>query len=118
MLLLPPELRQLNQMRTETEIRDAAWAEQHIAKFGHQAIYGKHDCPQCGLTWTCRKNYCKRSQESNCKACETATLLEEVQLYGKQIRQFLRLHDSSDARQLAGIVDGIIESARTIQEME
>lgn len=108
-------VRRGNVMRTETEIRDARWAEQHIAKFGHAAIYSKHDCPQCGLTWTCRKNYCKRAQESNCKACETATLLEEVQSHGKAILNFLR---DVDERRLSRIVDGLIESARTIQEME
>lgn len=110
---------------------DKAWAEQHIEKFGHASIFSRHECPLCGLDWTCRKQYCKRPQDSHCKACETATLLEEIQRHGKDLHRFLFDPCTADAQtpydlqrqnkeraRLCGLVDGLVENARIVSEME
>ena len=56
-----------------------AESETHIEKHGHQALYSRHTCRECGLDWTCRLQTCRLKQEGVlCRACEVENLLSDV----------------------------------------
>lgn len=99
----------------------AARDEDHIAKYGHQALYSRHTCRLCGLDWHCRLNSCRLEQEDVlCRSCEVESFLDLVTTIGTEVTGFLKVFEGESpwSASLKAKLQGLIDDALRITLME
>lgn len=112
---------ELHDGRTERE-RNA----DHIAKYGHKALYSRHTCRNCGLDWTCRLGSCRLGQEGVlCRSCEVEAVLDLVCQVLPEAVAFLKVQVEGESVLSASLklalepkLKGILDDAVRIALME
>ena len=63
--------------------------ESFVEHYGHAAFFRLHNCPVCENSWEC-KPVCRLESTIECLPCLQRQLLEDIERFSNEAREFLK----------------------------